>query len=268
MMAVAAQAQHRHEQHQAAIALNNIAVSLLARGFYRDALAILKDAIQLMRSTTQGADPPPCVSSRDIQDTLHQAYHRKAICEGSDCGTKESESPNNSPKLHVISNQLDPARVYDILTLCTNSSELNVCFPMTIDLIDSEGCTSDDLAFEASVVLYNYGVVYECVAATTGDCLDPAAMSVRARVHHIFQMVGVVLSKIEPDAWYGNLTSAAARILLLEIVLTHIRIDVAIKLDLQHEYNDCCLNMQYLLQMVEYQRRLLPLDDQAVAAAA
>jgi hypothetical protein len=85
---------------------------------------------------------------------------------------------------------------------------------MTIDLIGSEGCTCDDLAFEASAVLYNYGVDNECVAATTGDCLDPAAMSVRARAHHIFLMVSTVLSKIEPDAWHGNLTSAAARILL------------------------------------------------------
>jgi hypothetical protein len=136
---------------------------------------------------------------------------------------------------------------------------------MTIDLIGLEGCTCDDLAFEASVVLYNYGIVYECVAAMTGDCLDPAVMSIRVRVHHIFQMASTVLSKIEPDAWHGNLTSAAARILLLETVLTHIGIDVAIKLDLQHNYNDCRLNMQYLL---DYQRRLLPLDDQAIAAAA
>jgi hypothetical protein len=75
---------------------------------------------------------------------------------------------------------------------------------MTIDLIGSEGCTCDDSAFEASVVLYNYGVIYECVAATTGDCLDPAAMSVRARVHHIFLMVSTVLSKIEPDACIGS----------------------------------------------------------------
>lgn len=173
------------------------------------------------------------------------------------------------PRLQVLSSQVNPAQVYEILTSCSSSNDLSVFFPMTIDPIESESLTNNDVAFEAGVILYNYGLTYECMAATiANDATNAPSTQIRSRVHRLFQMAVAVLAKVGQDVWYGSLTGTASRLLLLQTVLTHTRIDVAIKLNLGDEYDVCCRDMQFLLQMVEFQQRLVPLNDRAIAAAA
>jgi hypothetical protein len=68
-------------RHKAPIALNNQAVSLLARGYNQEALVIFQDAIAVMRSVTAMMDPnhastPAAIGKAAIHAALRRAEQR------------------------------------------------------------------------------------------------------------------------------------------------------------------------------------------------
>jgi hypothetical protein len=265
----------RDDQHKAAIALNNTAVSLLVRGFHKESIATWKDAVRIMRSATSISDGTDdgisTFAKNETSRALDQACKRtahamKVVPVGSLGGVTASTN------LQMISSQHSPKRVYDTLTSCEDCSSLQVAFLVTIDPVDFESCTSDDLTFEAAVILYNFGVAYSSLATEAEDSLTHDARffyDIHARAHHIYLMAERLLSKFDQDLVGANAApSMEYQLLLLRTILTHNLLNASIAMSLHLEYDEYSISMHYLLQLIEMRHGLLPFEDPAIAAAA
>jgi hypothetical protein len=276
----------RSSSHKAAISLNNAAVSLLVRGRCSEALETFEDAVKVLDvASLQDSYPHSETSqlwSEQVRLTLERASKRTALCstipplcqnEASTTATTATE--RGLPTLKVISSQCNPARIYETLTSCVDTASLHVAFPMTIDPVDLETCTSEHVSFEIGVVLHNYGVAYDCVAAKLAvpqSLLSPEDVNfrsmVQAKAFHLFQWSSALLAKLDLESHHIMPACLASQLLLLRTVLTHNLINDSIVLNLDFEYREYCLIMQSLLQLVEAQHLLLPINDHHIAAAA
>jgi hypothetical protein len=149
---------------------------------------------------------------------------------------------------------------------------------MTIDPIDYEACAGDDVGLHAAVVLYNYGIAHDCMAATldwsTTDKSPTLPSNDGTRLQHtiqnkalrIYQLTMAVLSKVHAED--ASPSYVGSQSLLLQAFLTHNLIQVSIKLNLQFEYHEYCAAMERLVQLLDIQQLLLPAANGAVAAAA
>jgi hypothetical protein len=268
----------RDEPHKAAIALNNAAVSLLARGLYQDAAVTLEDAVVLMGSAVVRAESPQAtfasVTGQEIKGALDRVCLRTALYNDStDAPSRLDSLGMHRPKLQVISSQLNPTRVYETLTSCTDAASVKVSFPITIDPIEFERCTVEEMNFESAIILYNYGIAYDCMAAA---CLDAAThrddLALHSRLqnqaYHYYKCAGMVLYKIDQDVYENAPVAMTSPLLLLRTVMTHNLLNVAIQLNLQPEYAEYSYAMMILLHLVEAQHAFLPIEDHLVAAAA
>jgi hypothetical protein len=269
----------RDEPHKAAIALNNAAVSLLARGLYQDAAVTLEDAVVLMGSAVVQAESPQAtfasVTGQEIKGALDRVSLRTALYNDSAAAAHSRlDSPGMyRPKLQVISSQLNPTRVYETLTSCTDAASVKVSFPITIEPIEFERCTVDEMNFESGIILYNYGIAYDCLASA---CLEAAThrddLALHSRLqnkaYHYYQCAGMVLHKIDQDVYENAPIAMTSPLLLLRTVMTHNLLNVAIQLNLQPEYAEFSYAMMILLHFVEAQHAFLPIEDHIVAVAA
>jgi hypothetical protein len=265
----------RDDHHKAAISLNNTAVSLLARGFLKESIATWKDAVRIMRSATSGSDGTEDGISTLVKNETRHALDRacKRAAYAMDVAPIGSFADvTASTNLQIISSQHSPKRVYEILTSCQDCSSLQVAFLMTIDPVDYESCTSDDLTFEAAAILYNFGVAYSSLATEAVDSMSEDARffyDVHARAHRIYLMAKCLLSKFDQDLVEANAApSMVYQLLLLRTILTHNLLNASITMGLHLEYDEYSFSMQFLLQLTEMRHRLLPFEDQAIAAAA
>jgi hypothetical protein len=267
--------------HKAAIALNNTAVSLLVRGYSRHALEIFNDAMKVMRMVTvhneeQQPDSTTSTTSdiegsgEEVRLALDRASMRSARCI-SPCRSR------NMPLLQVVSTHCNSSTIYEGLASCAQCVSFPVAFPMTIDPIDYEACAGDDVGLHAAVVLYNYGIAHDCIAATTVWSTDKSPTvpsNDGARLQHtiqnkalrIYQLTMAVLSKVHADG--DSPSYMGSQSLLLQAFLTHNLIQVSIKLNLQFEYHEYCVAMERLVQLLDIQQLLLPAANGALAAAA
>jgi hypothetical protein len=278
----------RDAYHVAAISLNNSAVSLLVHGECWDAMEILKDAIQFMEKAVVNRTKSHDEQQHEIEgDEDGPAIRRQALDRASrrtsrllthSDGLQQQMHNEKWPSLEVLSSQSDPSRILRSLSSIADSVSLNIAFPVTIDPIDFESCTIDDVSWDSGVVLYNYGIALDC-AAVTGegdfdDGAEPAAPMgfprelIQVKAHNVFQNTYLVLFEIEQHCQGCMPICLASQIVLLRTMLTHNLINVSIKLNLASEYDYYCCIMQRLLLLVEAQQLLLPIDDRAVASAA
>jgi hypothetical protein len=248
-------------KHKAAIALNNNAVTLLVRGCHHEALATFKDSMKLIKSASRDrTDPVSHSTAEDIRLALHQARKRTTRC-------KNTTGPNastNGLMLQVVSSQCNTASIYAALS-SSRGDTLNVAYPLTIDPIDFEDSDDDDIDFQSCVILFNYGIAYNCLAVTSDDSVKTL---LQEKSYHMFYMTSVVLSKLYQNVQADALTYAASRLLLLKTFLTHSLIQASIKLDSQFEYEEHCKTMEGLLRVMGVQQLILPLADHCLAAAA
>jgi hypothetical protein len=265
----------RDDQHKAAISLNNTAVSLLVRGFHKESIATWKDAVRIMRSaTSRSNDTDNGIStvakdetSRALDQACKRAAHAMKVAPIGSFGVVPA-----STNLQIISSQHSPKHVYETLTSCKDCSSLQVAFLMTIDPVDFESCTSDDLTFEAAAILYNFGVAYSSLATEAEDSMtDDTRLfyELHARAHRIYLMASCLLSKFDRDIIGATAAhSMVCQLLLLRTILTHNLLNAAITMSLHSEYDEYSISMQYLLQLTEMRHRLLPFKDPKSAAAA
>jgi hypothetical protein len=276
----------RNSSHKAAISLNNTAVSLLVRGRCSEALETFEDAVKVLDvASLQDSFPHSETSqlwSEQVRLTLERASKRSALCctipplcQNEASTTAATTNERGLPTLKVISSLCNPARIYETLTSCVDTASLHVAFPMTIDPVDIESCTSEHVSFEIGVVLHNYGVAYDCVAAKLA--LPPLLLSpndvnfcsmVQAKAFHLFQWSSALLAKVDLESHHVMPACLASQLLLLRTVLTHNLINDSIVLNLDFEYREYCMIMQSLLQLVEAQHLLLPINDHHIAGAA
>ena len=151
-----------------------------------------------------------------------------------------------------------------------HSTSSHVKFPVTIDPIDFEDCDEDDVDFQSGVILYNFGIAYDCLAATAEH--NPGASFkklLQVKSYRIFQMTRSLLSKLSQND--GDDTPnfcTMTKHLLLKTLLTHNLIQASIQLDLQFESQEHRETMKDLLLFMEDQQRMLKILERGVAEAA
>jgi hypothetical protein len=262
----------RDRSRKAAISLNNAAVSLLVRGFAREAAETFEDAIRLIFVARKEAIVPSteCVWRESIQETLNRSHRRSALA-------SKMVVPNDTslwPVLQVISSQCNPARVYDTLTACNDTASLRVSFPMTIDLIDCDSCSQDDVNFEAGIILHNYGVAHDCAVASSLVCtMDDVYLreTIQVEAYRIYLWAYSTIATVDQNQCTRCKSSSCcitSRLLLLQTALLHNMIHSSIMLNLQAENHVYCASMANLLHTVERQRAAMPMLDNTIASAA
>jgi hypothetical protein len=259
---------HDHRHHQAAVALNNAGVSLLLRGFCRDAMETIRDAIQIMKSVVahgvEDGSSDGLISDLDIDRALRRKSQRCAYYNMPDTVGKYSEM-TNWPVLYEISSQDAPTRVYGALASRNHVGSSYAAFPIKIDPIDSASSCTDDIAFQTGAMLYNLGVAHVCMAAVGAWDHDASFQELmQAKARRTFQRATSLLSKFESD----TRVPLVGRSLLLRMILMHGLLDLSIYLNSTVEYNEYTQAIHYLLRLTEFHHHLLPIGEDIVARAA
>lgn len=256
-----------------AIALNNIAVGLLVRGFYRYALDTFQDATMLIKCVAE-SDKGASVPAKDevLRLPLQRAWQRAALPRRNH---PRNIHPSDSYILKVVSSEYDPTTIAEALTIGADSRSTTK-FPMTIDPIDFESMhdmlTAVD--FHSSVLLYNFAIAYECWATTTltgnADSCAQEPLHARLQAYRIFQLSRSALVKqyrLYREKFASNFY-AVEKIMQLNLFLTHNLIEASSHLGVPSEYQEHCNNMDELLLLIKSGELLLPITEHRGARAA
>jgi hypothetical protein len=148
--------------HRAAIALNNMGVSLLERRAYGQGMETLKDAIFVMKRVLR----PPSISSQGFGKTPNSTRYAEAKV---DRASKRMANPHPIPSALSI----------DVVSHCTTFSHRSgsgsvlhggssspLRSPFRIDATDLVSLGEENRYFdlEASIMLYNFGLAHLCMA--------------------------------------------------------------------------------------------------------
>lgn len=305
----------RRDPHRAIVSLNNTAVALLQRGCCREAMETFEDVIQLMECTAtivdrhnsnnrsngpfHGAEE---VSPETVRGALERSHQRTKHRSSSSSGnvpflcfsSSEQQDMARSlrwPILHVISSQDSASLLCETLKNSLEDS-MYVEFPMTIDPIDFDTSTDEDIYFNASVVWYNYGIAHNCFLAMTEitsssshssnmSTSSPAQRvsafrdAVQTKAFGLFQWSEAVLAKVdtmtiivrggESEDCYSYWGS---QLLLLKIALTNNLVNASFHLSRFDDYQDYRYYMRHWLHKVAMQQSFFPTRDDLIAAAA
>jgi hypothetical protein len=169
--------------HRAAIALNNIGVSLLERKAYRQGMETLSDAIFVMQRVLRS----PSISSQGSDRTPNSTSYAEAKVHRA---SKRMANPQPIPSamsIDVVSHCATFShRSYSVSLLHGGSSS-----PLRIEAADLVSPVDRDNDLESSIVLYNFGLAHLCMAkfATTPITLQEGALK-------LFNMVYSILAKL------------------------------------------------------------------------
>lgn len=267
------------ECHKAAIALNNTAVGLLVRGFYRDALDTFQDATKLIKIVAE-SEKDAAVQARETLDevvrlSLQRTWQRAAFPKGNQFNIQTSASAEGvCTFLKAVSSEYDPTTINEALTICSGSLRTTKC-PMTIDPIDFESTSEMVTAvhFHSSVLLYNFAIAYECWATTAVQSKPSSAQGlhpVMERAYRIFQLSESVLVQQYRDCQEHSASNIHAfeKIMQLKLFVTHNLIEASSRLGMPFEYQEHGNNMNELLLLIKSGELLLPVAETRAAGAA
>jgi hypothetical protein len=205
---------NQETMHKGAVALNNIAVSLLQRHYYQEAVETLKDALALMKAVVDYNPGKDSSSAPDVYQILQKSSQRLAY---------SYHGRSQSLNVFVLSNQEDPVVVHDMIIKHPNSQ---LC--ITIDPIDFQQWDQDTFDLDTNVILYNYGVSYTCFAATIRD--SKAQSRVLCQSLQIFRLKESFLFEFCDNPSGETLVNRTT--LLVNMLLTRNLIQVSHHLDL------------------------------------
>jgi hypothetical protein len=184
--------------HRAAIALNNMGVSLLERRAYREGMETLKDAIFIMKRVLR----PLPISSQEFSKTPNST---------TDADAKVERASKRMANLHPILSAVS----IDVVSRCATFSHRSVLsgsvlrgsssspprYPLRIEATDfvplGEEDRNSDL--ESSIMLYNFGLAHLCMAklAKTPIKLQEGALT-------LFNMAYSVLAPLCDQEGHGT----------------------------------------------------------------
>jgi hypothetical protein len=169
---------------RAAIALNNMGVSLLERRAYRQGMETLKDAIFVMkrvfrpqsRNSTLGATSDSTCST-DIK--IHRAVQRMA-------------NPQPVPSamiIDVLSHGVASSHSSPLGSILRESYSSSFTIPIRIEATDIESPEDIDPDLESAIMLYNFGLAHICMAK-----LAKSPMKLREGALKLFNMAYSIIS--------------------------------------------------------------------------
>jgi hypothetical protein len=147
------------QDHRAAIALNNMGVSLLERRAYRQGMETLKDAIFVMKrvlrpaSISHGFGKTPNSTSY-AQGKVHRASKRMAT----------AQAVPSAVSIDVISHCATFSHRSRSTSILQGGSSYPLSSPIRIEANDLVSREDRDSDLESSIMLYNFGLAHLCMA--------------------------------------------------------------------------------------------------------
>jgi exonuclease VII small subunit len=238
--------------HRAAIALNNMGVSLLERRAYRQGMETLKDAIFVMKCVLR---PRSIISSQGLGEMPSSiSYAEEKVHRAS----KRMANPQPIPSAMCI----------DVVSRCATFSHyphhsdsvlrMSSSSPLRIEATDHISLEDRDSDLESSIMLYNFGLAHLCMAklVKTPIKLQEGALT-------LFKMAYCVLAPLYDQEGHGSRED----IVILAASTLNNTITLLSKMGKQSEANESDQELARLERAIqEFQDGNL--EDQITAAAA
>lgn len=258
------------KRYKAAIALNNAALSLLAKERYKLAMDMFRVAMNLIQLSCcvlgdidQLSLPEPILVPGDlISHHLNIALHCQA--EESDSCLGEPVNPNNATS--IFSSQMDVWQVRDAIQKKSFDNTKVSFYYINIDPIDHEDLSLVTAYQNSIVILYNYGVAH-CNLAHQLESLDDLnnsfARALRQASFQIFYVIDVYVRRMleNPSLSQENV------VLLLSALFTRTMSQLANEVScatISYYYN---MTFEAILCWIEMQHKLFPIYETQAAAA-
>jgi hypothetical protein len=219
--------------HLKAVAhLNNIGVSLLQRHCYYQAMRTFSDAVSITKlmCSTECRITSEQEHAIGVQDKVREASQRFS-----------NPKPLTVAKkifLEVLSDSESPAVFY----LGNSHSLANIAYPVRMELGDFETPSKNDLAVASSVILYNQGLAYRCIASLhrpdqCAETLDKAALRAFKIAHSALLSHDAFLVENDTQTQFH-------RFLLLSLLMLHHLTELTHRQGSECEHNYCsnCLD--------------------------
>lgn len=241
----------REAARRGAINLNNCGVILLSRRLWCDALDTFKDAMRLMKSTTNEQGE----SERDAQLALHRAWQRTAI------EFHPATQARQGPILRIVSSQCDPDTVESLSS--HEGAQDDTKFVAMIDPIDFEEWDTDATDLEAACILYNFGIAHSLLSFVSG--CDYASKMLRDNSYRILELTQPLAFQLFSKAL--NKTHLCIPIMLINML-------IAVNLMHMSSQNNpvasevYCGHLKDLLCLTRAHQKLLLVADNTFASAA
>jgi hypothetical protein len=304
-------------KHKAAIATNNNGVTLLNRGYYRQALETFQDSMKLMKSarghlessqvrpSLQSSPAKNDLSVWDIETLVRRSWKRCAECSRHNTATTTDDAHDilqqpPLPILYTISSQYSHECQSMAFAFCTFQSSLYVAFPMTIDpmdVYDHDGaqnahCRSTmEYQLESAVLLYNYGIAYDCLAVMAARSGSQRALEtlLREKTSRIYNMADALVQMVARNVstscandtdtttttgtalqcnHHNHQATLLPRCLVIHAFVTYNLIQTCIQRNLPRLYRAHCRALDELLEYLAAHEQCLPTRDHCLAAAA
>jgi len=186
-----------------AIALNNVGVSLLRCQCYQPAKHAFHSALQAIHEVSSSVlKDGNYIPSPHFERVLHSSYSylsRSVVAGNATIRViTEEESANVVSALVQEPNFLD----------CSTSFLIRIEFEGT----SIQYCRNRDMVIESSIIMYNYGMLYKCLATT--EATTEMTLQRLAKASELFGLALAVLPN-PCQAYYGSLEMLSLSILVL-----------------------------------------------------
>jgi hypothetical protein len=237
--------------HRAAIALNNMGVSLLERRAYRQGMETLKDAIFVMKLVLR----PPTISSQGLYKTPKSTSCAKAKVHRASKRMANPQPVSSAISIDVVSQSATFSH-----RSCQSGSVLHggSSSPLRIEATDLVSLEERDSDLESSIMLYNFGLAHLCMAK-----LSKTPMKLQEVALKLFKMAYCILASLYDQEEHGSREDI---VLLAAVTLNNI-VTLLSQMGKQSEANESDQELARLGRAIqEFQGRNL--EDQIASAAA
>jgi hypothetical protein len=244
--------------HKAAVSLNNTAVALLSKGFFREAMVTLKDSLHLMKMASQ-LEEKNLLSPEEEEmylTSLHNAQRHSSVM---------MMSESNSAMIKSVSSQTLAYALFET----SDDFFRQVPMPIFIEMMqDDDTDMSAGFDFECATILYNYGLSHSLLANASADN-ESTQFSLRHSALRCFQLAETILVKIDEqcdddDMEYFEIQET----MLLGALLMRSLVQVNDELNRAPSANAYRQALQKSLAFVQQQHRLCPVAHDHHAAPA
>lgn len=242
-----------HPARMAAVSINNIAVTLLSKGFAQEAMEILTNAVKLMKFVSGSPSTENEAVKNDIDwiKDLRQAQIYSSA-------SMRSDRPTLHKRINPIWSQ-KPAHSL----LHNNDFFERIPIPIYIEQITMEdGNEMAILFFECAIILYNLGLSHSLLAEDSG--IGSVQCAVRESSLRIMEIAETVLANM-----YEHCHSSSDYIqetILFNMLL--MRGLIQNKLELNQPSGEHCKVLSDLLTYLRHQQRLYPEANELKVASA
>lgn len=263
------------EQYKAAVALNNMAVSLLQRQCYQDALDTFKDAITLIQFSLRtlvgrrAGDGLNLFSVPGVlvDNVLQAAWHRYATSAMRPVLPALAGGAGDFAIL-TVSSQQDPSGVQGAISEAMSRNGKNSVFCcINVDPVDFEECCIETIDLDSNLILYNFGIAH-CLLASKLEANTNfegvLVQKLRQSGFHLFRLSEAFLKErlSEPPFHFQGGT-----VLLISALFTRSMVELASHLNYMEVSEYYRVAYVALLVSIDAQQNLLPTNVRQAAAA-